>query len=117
MAFVGGTLAAVGGHNLIEPIFAGCPVIFGPHVHDVRVHAELAESSGAGIRVADGDALALAVEAALCDPDARRARVASGQRALISHLGSARRTSQLIDEVLLARRATGMARRSNDPGS
>ncbi len=117
VAFVGGTLARVGGHNLIEPIFAGCPVIFGPHVHDVRVHAELAESSGAGIRVADGEALARAVEAALCDPDDRRTRVVSGQRALANHQGSARRTSQLIDEVLLARRQIGMARRSNDPGS
>jgi len=103
VAFVGGSLTGVGGHNLIEPIFAGCPVIFGPHVHNVRVHAELAESSGAGTRVADVDELMRAVVEALGAPDDRRNRVARGQKALADHRGSARRTCQLIDEVLHAR--------------
>lgn len=102
-AFVGGSLTGVGGHNLIEPIFAGCPVVFGPHVHNVRVHAEVAEKSGAGIRVADGAELARAIVEVLGDAEARRERVARGQRALADHQGSARRTSQLIDEVLHAR--------------
>lgn len=31
VAFVGGTLAEVGGHNLLEPLFEGCPVVFGPN--------------------------------------------------------------------------------------
>ena len=56
-AFVGGTLSPLGGHNLIEPIFAGCPVVFGPHVHNVRVQAELAEGSGAWVRVATREEL------------------------------------------------------------
>jgi 3-deoxy-D-manno-octulosonic-acid transferase len=103
VAFVGGSLTGVGGHNLIEPIFAGCPVVFGPHVHNVRVHAELAEKSGAGIRVADGAELARAIVEVLGDAEARRERVARGQRALADHQGSARRTSKLIDEVLHAR--------------
>ena len=65
VAFVGGRLAPVGGHNLIEPIFAGCPVLFGPHVHNVRVHAEVALSSGAGTRVENAEELAKAVVATL----------------------------------------------------
>jgi 3-deoxy-D-manno-octulosonic-acid transferase len=103
VAFVGGSLVPVGGHNLIEPIFGGCPVVFGPHVHNVRVHAELAESSGAGVRVADAEQLAVAVVDALRDPDARRARVVAGQEALAVHRGTARRTSLLIDEVISGR--------------
>lgn len=99
-AFVGGSLSPVGGHNLIEPIFAGCPVVFGPHVHNVRVHAELAESSGAGTRVASSDELSRALVELLRDPEARRERVARGQEALASHRGTARRTSALIDDVL-----------------
>lgn len=120
VAFVGGSLGAVGGHNLIEPIFAGCPVVFGPHVHNVRVHAELAESSGAGVRVADAEGLASAIVGALRDPESRRARVTKGQQALAAHRGTARRTAQLIDDVLDRRGRTALpAGRpgSGDPGA
>ena len=99
-AFVGGSLSPVGGHNLIEPIVAGCPVVFGPHIHNVRVHAEIAESSGAGIRVNTAEELSAAIVEALRDPEARRKRVASGQQALTAHRGTARRTALLIDDVL-----------------
>jgi 3-deoxy-D-manno-octulosonic-acid transferase len=127
VAFVGGTLAAVGGHNLIEPIFAGCPVVFGPHVHNVRVHAELAEASGAGVCVGSAEQLASAVVAALQDPVERRERVEKGQQALAAHRGTARRTALLIDDVLAGRVALAgggaSGRRSlpataaSDPGS
>jgi 3-deoxy-D-manno-octulosonic-acid transferase len=30
-AFVGGTLVPIGGHNLLEPVMRGIPVIVGPH--------------------------------------------------------------------------------------
>ena len=103
VAFVGGTLAPVGGHNLIEPIFAGCPVVFGPNVQSVRVHAELAAASGAGTRVEDADSLERAVGEALRDPDARRRRVLRGQEALEVHRGTAQRTAHLIDDVLASR--------------
>jgi 3-deoxy-D-manno-octulosonic-acid transferase len=99
-AFVGGSLSPVGGHNLIEPIFAGCPVVFGPHVHNVRVHAELAETSGAGVRVENVEQLSAAIVEALRDPEARRKRVAKGQEALAAHRGTARRTAMLIDDLL-----------------
>lgn len=102
-AFVGGTLSPLGGHNLIEPIFAGCPVVFGPHVHNVRVQAELAEGSGAGVRVATREELSAAIVQALRDPEARRQRVARGQQALAAHRGTARRTAGLVDDVLALR--------------
>ncbi len=35
LAFVGGTLVNVGGHNILEPVWAGTPVIFGPHVGNI----------------------------------------------------------------------------------
>lgn len=31
IAFVGGTIAPIGGHNLLEPALAGLPVLYGPH--------------------------------------------------------------------------------------
>jgi len=115
VAFVGGSLVPVGGHNLIEPVFAGCPVVFGPHVHNVRVHAEVAISSGAGIRVENAEELGRAFVATLRDPDARLARASRGQQALEKHQGSALRTARLIEQVLQSRGLVDERVRSNDP--
>jgi 3-deoxy-D-manno-octulosonic-acid transferase len=35
LAFVGGTLVNVGGHNILEPVWAGTPVLFGPHICNI----------------------------------------------------------------------------------
>ena len=51
MAFVGGTLVPVGGHNLLEPPVWGKPVCFGPHTDHCQEIAELLIQSGGGIRV------------------------------------------------------------------
>jgi len=50
VAFVGGTFTRVGGHNLLEPAFAGKPVIFGPHTHKVRDLESLVVEKGFGFR-------------------------------------------------------------------
>ena len=47
VAFVGGTLAPVGGHNVLEPAQAGCPVLFGPHPENARESAALLLAAGA----------------------------------------------------------------------
>ena len=41
VAFVGGSLVAQGGHNLLEPAMFGKPVLFGPHMTDFREMAQL----------------------------------------------------------------------------
>lgn len=35
LAFVGGTLVDVGGHNILEPVWAGTPVVFGPYIGNI----------------------------------------------------------------------------------
>ncbi|MBW2272830.1 MAG: glycosyltransferase [Deltaproteobacteria bacterium] len=96
VSFVGGSLVPVGGHNVLEPVFAGCPVLYGPHFENVRASVELLEESGAGRCVADEKELARAVEEALADPERRRTRGAEGRAALELHRGSAERTMALI---------------------
>ncbi len=51
MAFVGGTLEPVGGHNLLEPAAWGRPVCFGPYTDHCQDIAELFIETGGGIRV------------------------------------------------------------------
>jgi 3-deoxy-D-manno-octulosonic-acid transferase len=100
IAFVGGTLAPVGGHNLLEPARAGCPVAFGPHVESTRESAALLREAGAAETVRDAAALGAAVTAALLRPDEARARGARGVAALAAHGGATQRSVALIERVL-----------------
>lgn len=110
VAFVGGTLAPVGGHNLLEPVQVGCPVVFGPSLSNVRAIAGLLTEAAPdpdapgppGIRVADAAGLGRAISAALRDPAATRARGKSGRARLDEHRGSAARTAAFVEEILAA---------------
>jgi 3-deoxy-D-manno-octulosonic-acid transferase len=100
VAFVGGTLAGVGGHNVLEPVRAGRPVLFGPRTENVRHAAELAAATGAGLPVADAAGLGPALCALLRDPAAARERGERGRRALLAHRGSAARSAALVESVI-----------------
>ena len=54
VAFVGGSLAPYGGQNILEPLFVGAPVIFGPHVENFSEIADDIMAKGAGFMVRDG---------------------------------------------------------------
>lgn len=56
-AFVGGTLVPIGGHNLLEPVWCGVPVLFGSHLDNVREAAEYILTHRFGARVDDAAAL------------------------------------------------------------
>ncbi len=57
VAFVGGTLVPVGGHNLMEPALFGKPVLFGPHTGKVEDVAEFLIKEGYGFRVRNKEEL------------------------------------------------------------
>jgi 3-deoxy-D-manno-octulosonic-acid transferase len=79
--------------------------VYGDHVANVRHAAALLEAVGAGERVADPDALAVALTAALASPEAARARGAAGRGALAAHRGSSERSAALVEAAIGARRA------------
>jgi 3-deoxy-D-manno-octulosonic-acid transferase len=53
VAFVGGSLIPRGGHNLVEPAAAGCPVLVGPHTEHCVEEARLLVDEGAAIVIHD----------------------------------------------------------------
>ena len=57
VTFVGGTLAPVGGHNLLEPARWGKPVYFGPYTDHCSEIANLLVQAGGGIQVKDAGEL------------------------------------------------------------
>jgi 3-deoxy-D-manno-octulosonic-acid transferase len=100
LAFVGGTLAPVGGHNLLEPARSGCPIVVGPHLANARESAALLLEAGAAETVRDAAALGAAFAAALARPDEAKARGARGAAALAAHGGATERSVALIERVL-----------------
>ena len=71
VAFVGGSLSGVGGHNPIEPARLGCALVHGP---DMRAFSEVAEDlsePGGSWQVADADGLIRAIDRLLNEPETR----------------------------------------------
>lgn len=82
IAFVGGSLVPVGGHNLLEPARAGRPILVGPHTENAAGVAERLVAGGAALRVSSTDSLAWALAGLLEEP-ARAADMGRRARALI----------------------------------
>jgi len=69
VAFVGGSLVPVGGHNLLEPAAWEKPVLTGPHLHNFTAIAQLLDDAG-GLSVVDsGEALGDKLQVLMSDPD------------------------------------------------
>jgi len=100
VAFVGGTLVPIGGHNVLEPALAGCPVLFGPHVESSRESAALLLAADAAQQVPDAAALATALVEMLATPARAALLGARGRAAVAAHRGATERSVALIERVL-----------------
>ncbi len=99
-AFVGGSLVPVGGHNLLEPIAAGVPVLYGPHTEHVAEIATALERSGAGLRVRNANSLGRSFADLALQPEERARRVALGRRFVDANRGALQRAADLVLDVL-----------------
>ncbi|HET8819212.1 MAG TPA: lipid IV(A) 3-deoxy-D-manno-octulosonic acid transferase [Xanthomonadaceae bacterium] len=96
VAFVGGSLQPVGGHNLLEPAAVGTPVVTGPHLHNFTEIARRMKEAGALCAEHDADAVGAALDRLLADEE-ERARVAAAGTALVEEgRGALARTLKLI---------------------
>jgi len=96
VVFVGKSLTAFGGQNPVEPIVAGKPVIFGPHMENFSALArELIAKNGA-LQIADEVTLEEAIRKLLADADARQRLVGNARGVIGAHRGATRRTAELV---------------------
>ncbi|MFC5576706.1 lipid IV(A) 3-deoxy-D-manno-octulosonic acid transferase [Lysobacter niabensis] len=100
VAFVGGSLQAVGGHNLLEPAATGTAIVTGPHLHNFLEIAHKLEQAGALRIGADVDALEREVGTLLGDPAARADMVAAGRALVETGRGALGRTMALLEPVV-----------------
>jgi 3-deoxy-D-manno-octulosonic-acid transferase len=100
VAFVGGSLVPIGGHNLLEPAALSVPVLVGPHTFNFEeITRSLIEQGGAE-RVPDVARLGPDVLRLLLD-DARRERMGkAAQQVFERERGAVQRVMQLVDGLL-----------------
>jgi 3-deoxy-D-manno-octulosonic-acid transferase len=100
VAFVGGSLQAIGGHNLLEPAATGTAIVTGPHLHNFVEIAERLDAAGALRIGADADAVEAALAELLADPAQRERMVAHGRELVETGRGALARTLDLLQPAL-----------------
>jgi 3-deoxy-D-manno-octulosonic-acid transferase len=100
VAFVGGSLVPIGGHNLLEPAALGLPVLAGPNNFNSADVARLLVECGAVRVVHDASELAAKVGELLADPAARSGMGARGRRAVEENRGAVKRLMEFLEPLL-----------------
>ncbi|MBY0493306.1 MAG: 3-deoxy-D-manno-octulosonic acid transferase [Cyanobacteria bacterium] len=100
VVFVGGSLVATGGHNVLEPAVFGKPIVFGPHMENFLEIADAFVSNDAGVQLAGEAELDEAFVSLMSDP-VRRARLGAAARALVEANRGANEKSVTVLSTLL----------------
>jgi 3-deoxy-D-manno-octulosonic-acid transferase len=100
VAFVGGTLVEVGGHNLLEPAALGVPVLAGPHNFNGADIAKILVERGAALIVNDAQELAARVSVLLSSPTDRARIGALGRECVEDNRGALDKLLGLIDPLM-----------------
>jgi 3-deoxy-D-manno-octulosonic-acid transferase len=99
VVFIGKSLSAHGGQNPVEPITAGVPVIFGPHMENFATLARALVSKNGAVQVSDENALEEAIDKLLRDTTARQTLVENANDVLAGHRGATARTAALVSDL------------------
>lgn len=101
VAFVGGSLVEIGGHNLLEPAALGLPVVTGPSHSNGKEIAELLLARGAALQVNDAAQLALTLQRLIGDPSERDRIGRTGQEIIAANRGGLAKLLALIEPSLV----------------
>ena len=100
VAFVGGSLVRVGGHNLLEPAAVALPIVTGPHNFNAEDIAEMFGSAGALRIVEDQQSLEREIADCLASPESSRRRGMAGRTILDENRGALDRLLKLVMPLL-----------------
>lgn len=100
IAFVGGSLVPVGGHNVLEPALLGLPVLFGPHMFNFAEASQKIKQAGGGIQVDGADELLDSVVGLLEDAGKAEAMGAKARQFVESGRGALQRVTVFLTQLL-----------------
>jgi 3-deoxy-D-manno-octulosonic-acid transferase len=100
VAFVGGSLVGIGGHNLLEPAAVGLPILTGPYNFNSIDSARLLIGCGAAQVIHNAAQLGERVAALLSDPQGRARIGALGRACVEANRGALAKLLSLIEPLL-----------------
>ncbi|MEW5946167.1 MAG: 3-deoxy-D-manno-octulosonic acid transferase [bacterium] len=100
VCFVGGSLVARGGHNVLEPAACGRAPFYGPHTRNFAAAVEILERAGAGIPARDARDLERKIAEYLDDPGRKSAADSAALRVVAENAGAVDRNYALVKEHL-----------------
>ena len=99
IVFVGKSLTSRGGQNPVEPILAGKPVLFGPHMENFSALAQALVANKAGVQIRDPNSLQQQIAWLLRDREAALQLVANAQAVVARHSGATERTAAIVTQL------------------
>ncbi len=100
IAFVGGSLVKVGGHNLLEPAAMKKPVIFSRYMFNFKEISEALISAGGGILVRDKEELYVQAYKLLSDNNYAKQIGAKAFAVIESNSGATKRTIDAVSKLI-----------------
>lgn len=100
VAFVGGSLVPVGGHNVLEPAALKKPVVFGPHMFNFAEIARMLLNADAAQQIENSHELASAITALLVDVELRAQLGEKAGQIVDSNRGALAKTMGIISNYI-----------------
>ena len=101
-AFVGGSLAAHGGHNVLEAAAVGVPVLCGPHTFNFRALCHDMEQAAVLLRVHDGYSLGSSIQRLFADAQLRRGMAGNASAFVAGRSGASSVVCDALEKLLPA---------------
>ena len=102
VAFVGGSLVALGGHNPIEPALCGLPVAVGAYQYNSAEVMEALSKAGSLMTVTDAEDLAQVIGGWLEGEELRRRAGRAGLEVVAANRGAQEKVGRLIRDCVAA---------------
>lgn len=96
VVFIGKSLTAHGGQNPVEPVLAGKPVVFGPHMENFQAIVARWREAEAAVQVADAAELRTRLAELLAQPERRIELARRASEIVAAHAGATARTVAVL---------------------
>ncbi len=99
IAFIGGSLVPVGGHNILEPAYWSRPIIFGPYMNNFPISKEFLEKSAA-IEINNADNISDTVTDILSNDDKAMALGKNAKAIVEKNTGAVNKALELVRRLI-----------------